>query len=160
MSLDELTREVRRLASLWDETWLVDAQIEYSNRMTRSLGLAYPQRDLVRLNAALQADPAALKEVLSHELAHLVVRRRHGRRARPHGPQWQALMRAAGFQPKVRMDVSGEVKARMRPRTGFLHRCPRCDVQRATRRRMRHWRCAACVRAGRSGRLEITRLAD
>ncbi|MDX1571903.1 MAG: SprT-like domain-containing protein [Xanthomonadales bacterium] len=158
MSIEELSEEIRRLSRLWDEPSLVEAQIEYSTRMTTSLGLAYPQRDLVRLNAALQADPVALKEVLTHELAHLVIRRRHGRRAQPHGPQWQRLMREAGLRPTVRMEVSAEVKSGMRPRAGFLHRCPVCAVERATRSRMRHWRCAICVRAGRSGRLQITRL--
>lgn len=42
-------------------------------------------------------------ETVAHEVAHSLVYRRHGmRRVRPHGPEWQGLMRAMGFQkPRV-----------------------------------------------------------
>jgi predicted SprT family Zn-dependent metalloprotease len=43
--------------------------------------------------------------VLCHELAHLAARERHGDRIRPHGPEWKALMRAAGYEPKTRLPL-------------------------------------------------------
>jgi hypothetical protein len=41
-------------------------------------------------------------------------------------------------------------------RRQYIHRCPVCHLQRIAWRRVRQWRCAACVEAGPPGRLEIS----
>jgi predicted SprT family Zn-dependent metalloprotease len=91
---------------------------------------------------------------------HLAGRELHGPQIRPHGSQWKALMRAAGFEPKTRLPAPPGTPAparRTRPRLVYLHRCPVCQRYRIARRLMRRWRCAACVDVGLDGELVITR---
>ena len=88
----------------WDAHALVGVMtIETSSRMRSSLGRAYLERRLVRLNALLIAPgrEALLDEVFCHEVAHLVVHERHGRRAAPHGREWRALLRQVGSPVRV-----------------------------------------------------------
>ncbi|MEN8180113.1 MAG: SprT-like domain-containing protein [Pseudomonadota bacterium] len=40
-----------------------------------------------------------LSQTLPHEVAHLVARRLHGAKIRPHGQEWQAVMRFFGADP-------------------------------------------------------------
>ncbi len=67
-----------------------------------SAGQARLGENRLRLNAALLEREGAdfARDTLIHELCHLAVWERHGRRARPHGPEWQALMRALGCVPQ------------------------------------------------------------
>lgn len=100
------TLEPRLLAWLesWDASALADAmRIETSSRMRSSLGRAYLERRLVRLNHLLlePGREALLDEVFCHEVAHLVVHERHGRRASPHGREWRALLRSVGSPVRV-----------------------------------------------------------
>jgi len=42
-----------------------------------------------------------IRDTIPHEVAHLVVALRHGRRAKPHGPEWESVMRGCfGIAPK------------------------------------------------------------
>lgn len=159
----------------WARTWGVAGlelrvRIELSRRMSRALGRCIPSQGLVRLNAHLLDGPRELLiEVLCHEVAHVAAHELAGKkRHRPHGRQWAALMRAAGFAPHVRMDVNsgphGAFLRSLTPRSRkqrsgarYEHRCPICQVYRMARRPVRQWRCAACVRAGLDGELVITR---
>ena len=95
------------LGRLWGVPGLDRAvSVEYSTRMTRSLGRAYPERGLVRIAAPLAHGPAGfLDEVLCHEAAHIAVYRLHGRSVRPHGVEWKSLMRVAGYEPSTRLRV-------------------------------------------------------
>lgn len=54
--------------------------------------------DVIRLNADLLASHPRdmLDETVPHEVAHVAVHRLYGRRVRPHGPEWKALMQAFG----------------------------------------------------------------
>ncbi len=54
--------------------------------------------DAIRLNADLLTSHPRdmLDETVPHEVAHVAVHRLHGRRVRPHGPEWKALMQAFG----------------------------------------------------------------
>lgn len=144
-------------------------RIEFSSRMRRSAGRALPERGIVRLAWWLQdATPTVRDEVLCHEVAHIAARLIHGSKIRAHGPEWKALMRRAGYEPRVRLDPrlysdlgNGYPAA---PRTGrattmvYVHRCPVCQAARIARRTVRGWRCAACVDAGLDGALEVYRL--
>lgn len=154
---DVLQDELTRLRALWQ---VPDGPltVEFSSRMTRSIGLAYPARGLIRIRANLrEASESVLREVLCHELAHLVAFQRHGR-VRPHGAEWQALMREAGYEPRVRW--AGEALPEPTPRRRYLHVCPVCRIHRVARARMRRWRCVICREQGREGALLIEEFRD
>jgi SprT protein len=162
---DPCRRSLDRWLLLWDVPHLESgSRIEWSPRLTRSLGRCYPDKRLIRIASSLQglegAPDGLLQEVLCHEMAHLAVRELHGRSVRPHGAEWKALVVAAGFEPRTRLPSPSEVREprrRHRSRYLYVHRCPVCQLSRAARRSMRRWRCAACVGSGLEGRLTITR---
>jgi predicted SprT family Zn-dependent metalloprotease len=159
--------ETRRLLGTWGRLWrrpgLEDAvSIEVSGRLRRSLGLALPLRGLIRIPPAVATGPSgALAEILCHEAAHLVVHERYGRSVRPHGREWARLVESAGFTPRVRLDPArlGLVGWSTARPTLWRHRCPDCGATRIGRRVVRRWRCVRCVAAGRSGTLEVRRIA-
>jgi predicted SprT family Zn-dependent metalloprotease len=108
-----------------------------------------------------------LAEVLCHELAHVVVWLEHGRRAKPHGPEWRALVERAGQRARLRLPAAapppspsgsgGPETPASGVRARWEHRCPVCQMVRVAKRPVRGWRCAECRAAGLSGELEITR---
>lgn len=134
--------------------------IETSTRMRRALGKCYPGRGLVRLRAdVLQAKEQIRDEVVCHELAHLVAYCAFGPRIRPHGGEWQALMLAAGFEPRAMLPANADdgLAPQLEP-PRYLHECHRCGAHRVARRRVTRWRCGRCLRAGRGGELAISRI--
>jgi predicted SprT family Zn-dependent metalloprotease len=169
-AVDRMDLNKRRLAAYvasLEAKWSVPAivnrvEIQFSRRLRSSLGRCILSRGIVRLNRRLlKARPALLEEVLCHELAHVVTFERHGRHCRPHGPEWAALMRAAGFEPRVRARLSHDLEVAVRaartPRRLYEHRCPVCQAKRLARRPVPQWRCAACVAAGLEGKLVIAK---
>ncbi|MEY6431432.1 SprT-like domain-containing protein [Thioalkalicoccus limnaeus] len=82
-------------------------------------------RSTIRYNPILlrRYGEAFVHRTVPHETAHYLAYRVHGRRIRPHGPEWQALMRALGAEPT---------------------RCHDYDVSdlRARRMRYHHYHCA------------------
>lgn len=62
-------------------------------------GQALLQENCIRLNAEmLQREGLDFaRETLAHELCHLAVWQYYGRKARPHGEQWQTLMQSLGY---------------------------------------------------------------
>jgi len=60
-----------------------------------------------------------LSHTVPHETAHYLAYRRHGRGIRPHGPEWQAIMRSLGAAPE---------------------RCHQYDVRGLSARRVRYFR--------------------
>ena len=157
-------REQKAQLQKWGARWGLrglerSVRVEWSRRLSRSLGRVHIGRRIIRLSAQLStAPPSILREVLCHEVAHLAARDLHGRRCQPHGPEWMALVRAAGFEPRRRVPWSAPTMTstqRSSPRRQFIHRCPVCHFQRSAWRPVRQWRCAACVAAGLAGRLEI-----
>jgi len=141
-------------------------RITVSTRLRVSLARCLPERPEIRLAAFLLEKPSPLlREVLCHELAHLVTHARHGNSVKPHGAEWRALMKQAGFEPRVRIPSGRErsagatTKARSKklPPTLWAHRCPVCQMTRMAQRRVPQWRCASCVEHGLEGRLVIER---
>jgi len=155
--------ELDGLAQLWGAPGLLErSRVEFSTRLRRSLGLCYPQRDLIRLNPVLlmSGNGEMLAETLTHEAAHLVVYWRHGRCARPHGHQWQALMRLAG-QPARATISHSRIKSLppvRRARYLYRHRCQDCGNVFSAGRTDRRWRCSDCHHWGRGGVLKVVRL--
>jgi SprT protein len=158
----------RKAMASWARAWGVPhlvarTQFEFSHRLGRSLARCYPDRHLIRLSHTLRASTdGLLLEVLCHELAHLAVRQIHGPGLRPHGPEWAELVRAAGFEPRARLETAGPALTTPRPAGRqwlYIPRCPVCQEERTARRPVRRWRCSACVEAGLGGELVITRRA-
>jgi len=154
---------IQHLLRDWGDHWGLrefeqSLRVEYSHRFRRSLGRVHLEHRVVRLSAELAVAPVAiLLEVLCHEVAHLAVKDLHGGSCRPHGPEWVALLQAAGFEPRRRIPWAASSPGK-RPdaRRRYIHHCPVCHLQRMAWRPVRRWRCAACVAAGLSGLLEIS----
>ncbi|MFP4061806.1 MAG: SprT-like domain-containing protein [Halochromatium sp.] len=55
----------------------------------------------IRYNLALleREGVAFLEHTVPHEVAHVLAYWRHGARIRPHGPEWQRIMRQLGAEP-------------------------------------------------------------
>lgn len=160
---DELRVRLQERVQEWALQWGTAGlerrlRIEWSSRLRVALGRARPADKLIRINAALVDQPfSLLEEVLCHEAAHVAVHEIHRNRCRPHGVEWQALMIAAGFAPRVRMPLENP-PAKMQPNFVYDHRCPVCQAQRTALRPVRRWRCAACVGVGLAGEIVITKL--
>lgn len=152
-------RLLRRWAKIWETEALAEqAQIEWSSRLTRTLGRAYPQQMLIRLNARLREPKHAiiLKEVLCHEAAHLAVHSLHGRDAAMHGPEWKRLVELAGYTPCTGIHIPELVSRGVSP-IRYEHYCPACQAKRFAKRRQLSWRCVACRQLGLDGKLIIHR---
>lgn len=56
--------------------------------------------------------------------------RLHGPKVRPHGSEWDVLMRIVGFEPQVRARLSHDLQAtpqsELATRPIYEHRCPVC----------------------------------
>lgn len=153
---------VRRWEALWGAPGLAD-RITFltAPRMRRALGRCSPQRYSVRLAASLGDAPAdVFEEAVCHEAAHVLVFERQDRATSPHGAEWRALMRLAGFAPRTRVPVltgtTTSYARRARTRVMYAHCCPVCHATRFAHRPMVRWRCSACVVAGLGGELRIT----
>ncbi|HEB96614.1 MAG TPA: hypothetical protein ENI96_09325 [Sedimenticola thiotaurini] len=78
----------------------------------------------IRFNAQLLADngEAFIARTVPHELAHVVVHLLHRGRARPHGPEWRAVMILFGADPKRCHDYD-LAQVRQRRMRRFSYRC-------------------------------------
>lgn len=162
-SLEELWE---RRAGAWSRLWGVRdlrqvLQLELSHRMRTSLGYYLPESLRIRISdVLLEGPPGLLEEIVCHEAAHAAVELLHGTGVRPHGREWKALMKQAGYEPRVRIPgeaLGAAAQRAARRRWVWDHRCPICRAQRTGGRPVRQWRCVRCLEAGRSGELEITR---
>jgi predicted SprT family Zn-dependent metalloprotease len=137
---DDLSR-CPKLIRRWTRRWGVPAlageiTCQWSPRLRRSLGRAYPDRKIIRLSLLLQQPRYAplFQEVLCHEAAHIAVARSHGRRTASHGPQWQELVRLAGYEPRRCLTIESVVERPASDLVRYEHICPICHVRRfATR---------------------------
>lgn len=163
--------DVRALLDEWGEVWglqgLADiVSVIFSHRLKRSLGHCRPSTGRITVADQLKSEhPVQFTEVLCHEAAHVAAYHLFGGKAKPHGPEWQALVRKAGFSPRVRAASSthgGHATARPSPlavarATRYEHRCPVCQMVRRARRPVPSWVCTECTEAGLPGGLVISR---
>lgn len=147
---------VSHLCKLWNIKSIEhEIKVEYSSRMTRSLGRTKPTKKLVRLNTNLSSSLSEhLEEVLCHEIAHIAATHKYGDEISPHGKEWQTLVRLAGYEPSIRMNVlTNNIHKPLAKR--FAHKCPVCFSEQVAKRRVTRWRCGNCVQAGLTGELVI-----
>jgi predicted SprT family Zn-dependent metalloprotease len=165
----EIPPDLKPVVSYCADLWGVPAlrervRIIPSPWMAVTLAHAHPARNTISISTrALESgSDERIREVLCHELAHLASGMGHGRRVHPHGREWQELMRQTGYEPRVRFtrDTTLPLALRARLPLAFEHRCRSCGQMHLARTTNRHWRCPACLRAGREGRPTVTKLTD
>ena len=167
LRLDDLDQSSRRAMKRWGRVWgesglLGLITIRFSTRLRSSLGRARPSTGEVVLHSGLRRGTSGeLLEVLCHEVAHVVaVRQARASKLpipRPHGREWAALVRAAGFEPRAHMPGRRPTGNHSTKSLTVVHTCPVCQSQRVARRRVPAWRCAECVEAGLGGELVVSR---
>ena len=158
---DDLTR-CPRLLRRWTKKWGVPELAgvivcEWSTRLRRSLGRAYPKRHLIRLSVLLEnAEFAELfDEVLCHEAAHVAVFHLHGSTVMTHGTEWEELVRMAGYQPRRSLETELLRGSRDPNDVEYRHICPICHTTRTSKRPQPNWGCVACQQSGLDGTLVI-----
>jgi predicted SprT family Zn-dependent metalloprotease len=151
---------IRRLSTFWEMSDLEgELTVQLDTRLTRSLGRCRPAKGVITLHPELARAPnEVFATVLCHEAAHVATFRRFGRSAAPHGVEWKAFVKSAGFSPSRRLAFPSPLTPPNR-RSTYEHRCPVCQDVWYARRAMRHWRCPACTTQNLSGHLMIARLA-
>ena len=158
-ALMRLRKYIESLASHWRVPDLLKVPLEVNPRLSKGVGRWLPLLSKIQVSRATLAGPAPFRrEVVCHEAAHAVVWARHGRKAKPHGPEWQALVRQAGFEPRVTLIRCGH-RAQPRATSRFRHTCDVCHFLRTANRRMPRWRCPECRAIGLEGTLRIERAA-
>lgn len=94
--------------------------------------------------------PDSLASTVPHEVAHYVVDRLYGlRNVRPHGVEWQRVMRALGAVPRAtaRYDLSG-IPVRRQRRFEYRCECAAHSITTSRHNRIRRgdavYRCRCC----------------
>lgn len=112
---------------------------------------------LIRYNLALLQREGAdfIRRTVPHEVAHLVVHRRFGAAAQPHGREWKAVMAQLGAEPSRchNYDVSG-LKQRQLQRFDYHCSCREHQLSSIRHNRITKgqvYRCKYCGEALRPG---------
>ena len=153
----------------WTRIWCYPSnapaiRYEVTERLTRSLGRCKQHEALIRLNRILlmRQNRQILFETLCHEAAHIAAHYLYGTRAKPHGAEWQSLLKLAGLEPRTAInagDIVGLNEPSNRDGSLYQYHCPTCGMLHRARFRTSRLRCRGCVDAGRSGVLTVTRVA-
>src|SRR5262245_7642576 len=113
------------LAIVWKHERISRLNIAVNPNLRSTLARWIPPSNTLEISAAAKwRDARALLEIISHEAAHVVVWEHSGRAVRPHGPEWAALMRAAGLEPRATVVRCGQRRASDGVR--FRHFCAVC----------------------------------
>lgn len=155
---DKFTELTEHLTCLWGAEKLIESiHFEWSLKLRRSLGIAYPERNLVRLSTRLKESQYAplLQEVVCHEVAHVVIFHLHGNHVSVHGEEWRELVRIAGFEPRKDYRIDSLQKSQVDDGITYDHRCLICHTNRRAKRPQPQWRCVACMNAKLDGKLVI-----
>lgn len=151
---------LRSLAKLWKHPRIAKLPIEVNLRLTSTVARCVAGENIIELSpAGARQEGRLLREMLCHEAAHSVVWELYGRAARPHGTEWRALVRAAGFEPKATLVRCGERRQQATETAAFRHVCPVCQFSKRAKRRMSRWRCPECRAVGVEGALRIERVS-
>jgi SprT protein len=87
-------------------------------------GVAHLDENLLRFNLQLYRENSGdfLRQTVAHEVAHLIAHQVFGPRIRPHGEEWQLVMRGVYELPPDRCHSYAVAR---RPGSRFVYRC-RC----------------------------------
>lgn len=127
----EINEIFRHLAQEFYPDRKLGFRVEWSRRMTRSAGLCYYRRKVVRLSAKYHAAfPGEIANTLKHELIHAAGILGHGRRFREEAAR-----------------LCCDVHAHPMPRRPFryLYACPACGGEVRTRKRV-DYSCGRCAK--------------
>ena len=168
MKIKDDLQKCPRLMRGWMRQWncpdlTEQIKCEWSSRLRRSLGRAYPTRSWVRLSLMLKEPhfENLFEEVLCHEVAHVVTFQKHGHQAQCHGAEWKELVRIAGFDPRTTLKLDGSTPDIVADSIYYEHVCLVCQSKRLSKRPQAKWRCVACQNSGLNGLLTIhSRPAD
>jgi hypothetical protein len=149
-------------ASLWGVPELLEGMsIKRNRRLRTTVARWIEEKKCVELGPRFFSLNKHQSDVLCHELAHAAAVQLHGKSISPHGSEWCALVRAAGYAPSSKLRSARNMTGISGTRTSstqYEHRCLVCHTVRYAKRRMISWKCVECVRSGLSGQLEIRRL--
>jgi predicted SprT family Zn-dependent metalloprotease len=158
MATNRPSASLQALARLWKHSRISRLQVAVNPRLRATIARWQPPAAIIEISPdAAGRGAGALREIICHEAAHVVVWDRHGRTARPHGKEWAALVRAAGFEPRASLVRCGHQTRRPPPAATYNHTCPVCHFSKRARRRMTRWRCPECRAVGLDGTLRIER---
>ena len=147
------------LANTWKHARISRLEIAINANLTSTLARWIPPSNVLEIGAAAKSRSGrALREIIAHEAAHVVVWDQRSHTARPHGPEWASLMRAAGFQPRATLVRCGHRRRTQSP-VRIRHFCPVCHFSRFAKHRMPRWRCPECRTIGLEGKLETERVS-
>jgi len=149
------------LAIVWTHPRVAQLDIVLNRNLRSTLARWIPPSGVLEVNAKVKSrDARALREIISHEAAHVVVWDRSGRAARPHGPEWSALMQAAGIRPRATLVRCGYRRNGTWRGARTRHVCPVCHFSRFAKRRVPRWRCPECRAIGLEGVLKTERVSS
>lgn len=113
-------------------------------------GVAYLDRNQLRFNEQLYRANTEhfLRQTVAHEVAHLIAHQMFGPRIRPHGEEWQLIMRGVYGLPPERCHTY-EVSRRRSNRYIYQCQCPGRDFpftaqRHALVRKGRRYLCRSC----------------
>ena len=156
LRLGETGVHMRRFARIWGNREVCRLQFRLNPRLSATIARLLPSEGIVEINLSVPSlGILARREVFCHEAAHFVVWQRHGRAARPHGPEWAALVKLAGFEPQAARVRCGQRNSGLTRRNTFRHLCPVCHYSKRAARPMSRWRCPECRAIGLDGKLRI-----
>jgi predicted SprT family Zn-dependent metalloprotease len=147
---------------MWDLSGLIgEVDVDFSTRLKSTWGRSRVDARRVRLHPDLETTHKhLLDEVLCHELAHIAVFEKFGPGKQPHGKEWTAFVRQAGFEPRLRLEGAEKASVPTQQKSRqFEHYCPVCQSVRYAKQPMTRWRCAQCSNAGLEGKLLIRKAA-
>jgi predicted SprT family Zn-dependent metalloprotease len=155
-----IARLTRRLGDVWGVR-LAGLIVVRNPRLRTTLARYLPLKRRLELSTAA-ARARHPERVVVHELAHAAAVDLYGRKVRPHGKEWAALVERAelaGFLTATPRQSSAKSLKKRSSSSRFEHVCPICHFRRIAKRRVTTWRCPDCRAAGLPGDLDIEKLA-
>ena len=145
------------LARVWKHPRISRLQIEVNPRLKSTLARWMPPGDVVEISPVVRGRGLrVLREVISHEAAHVVVWDRSVAR---HGHTGQSGRRSCGrpASSRERRCRCGHATSRQET-VRVRHFCPVCHFSRFAKQRMPRWRCPECRAIGLEGELTMERV--
>ena len=163
-NMTHLSKNLSAAVASWTRVWRVPglpAHVSFSRNPRLKTTIARWLEDLqcIELGPRFFALRSRQEEILCHEVAHAAALQLHGQGIAPHGPEWRALVEAAGFAPGSTLTTrrGGLRQTRPIPKPLYEHRCLVCHAVRYAKRAMANWRCVECVALNLPGQLQIVR---